>query len=469
MSSLFSELFPRAGSFALLTPSEVFSGELAEPGEWVVASVEAPHSWSYVRQQVEYRGHTVWILPYMLNHCPGVAMRRLPGLSPADCEHLLVRFLSALSWAENKGFVVAAIVQTSRPQTLWKNESSGISPHAGFSLQYLPEPQEQDALLALAFMREARGLNHPAYAFLSFFRVVELLVGRGEKRKTWFDQTIPQLSEVRALAAVKAHTEAGRDIGDHLFRARRGAIAHASPESTFDPDDPSQLRDVESDLPIISALAVLAIESILGIETSETVYRRHLYELSHFKKLFGPELVEIIASDRPYEGDDHVELPIVDVRLKDMDAYAPLLQMVPTGLERTGAKIAVWYRSQSSVTRLRFILNFPDERLEFDPLSDVFYTDNGSAEAAREIAIVNVFQVHLAGNGVLQIFDSESGQLLARKSAYIPQNWSIDSNVAMSQVQHWRDLAEDRSDPDGGLRRALDRWAARYTVMLNRR
>jgi hypothetical protein len=60
------------------------------------------------------------------------------------------------------------------------------------------------------------------------------------------------------------------DIGAHLYESGRCAIAHASRTRIVDPDDPADTRRLQSELPIMMALAQKAIEEELGIETSQT-------------------------------------------------------------------------------------------------------------------------------------------------------------------------------------------------------
>ena len=48
-----------------------------------------------------------------------------------------------------------------------------------FNVTSLADTTDEKALLALALMREGRGLNHPAYAFLSFYRVLKVAFPNG--------------------------------------------------------------------------------------------------------------------------------------------------------------------------------------------------------------------------------------------------------------------------------------------------
>ena len=131
-------------------------------------------------------------------------------------------------------------------------------------------------MLALGLMREGRGLNHPAYAFLSFFRVLEVAFPDGKARKSWLDANAPLVTGHRvneALADLKG--KGITDVGSHLWESGRCAIAHANRNPIVDPDDPSDMRRMYAELPIMIALAEKAIEEELGVESRATVYRKH--------------------------------------------------------------------------------------------------------------------------------------------------------------------------------------------------
>ena len=49
------------------------------------------------------------------------------------------------------------------------------------TLSYFPDVGDEKAQLALALMREGRGLNHPGYAFLSFYKILETEIPKGCK------------------------------------------------------------------------------------------------------------------------------------------------------------------------------------------------------------------------------------------------------------------------------------------------
>ena len=74
------------------------------------------------------------------------------------------------------------------------------------------------------------------------------------------------------------------ELGAHLFKSGRCAIPHANKKPIIDPDKPHDMRRLGSELSIVRALAIKAIEEVFGVDTSQTNYRKHLYELDGFKR-----------------------------------------------------------------------------------------------------------------------------------------------------------------------------------------
>jgi hypothetical protein len=81
----------------------VIVGELARSGEWIVANISTNSFWPINSQKVPWRGLDIWILPIMKDRYPAVAVKVPPGKSRAECEELVMRFLSMLSWVEERG------------------------------------------------------------------------------------------------------------------------------------------------------------------------------------------------------------------------------------------------------------------------------------------------------------------------------------------------------------------------------
>jgi hypothetical protein len=424
---------------------DVLVGELAVRGNWVVANVQTSSFWPVNAQKVSYRGETIWIFPITHKHFPAVAMQSRPGRDGADCERLLMRFLSNLAWVEEKGLLVEGIGGGSLPVPMGRDKSFGFSICDEFDLSYFPEPTDEKALLALALMREGRGLNHPGYAFLSFYRVLEVAFPEGRARGEWINSRMNSLPDHRAKEALaKLHAQGIPDIGIHLRDSGRRAMAHAREAPIIDPDDPADARRLRSELPIMIALAKLAIEEVFCVETSDAVYRKHLYELAAFKKIVGPEIVDHLKRGEQITDGSFIDIPRINVQLRRHAPYSALSNLQPVELRQRGTSLFMRFESEDGNVQVQFRLDFAAERLEFDLFTDLGVRDSGTADGAIVVAEVKRFSNAYFGNGELHIYDAESGVLLSRKDAFIPMNMWLDHDAAEVEVARWMQLADER-------------------------
>lgn len=152
--------------------ADALVGEIAETGDWIIANLETSISWPVAYQRQEYAGRTYFIIPLTKDHCPAVAIRR-GDETLQESRSSLLRFLSAMSWTQSAGAIVQSFSGGGLPRPQRRGSDWGMSITPDLNLTYLPEPEDPRSALALALMREGRGLNHPAYAFLSFYRVLE--------------------------------------------------------------------------------------------------------------------------------------------------------------------------------------------------------------------------------------------------------------------------------------------------------
>ena len=426
--------------------NEVIVGELAEHGDWIVATVQTREVWPANSQKVSYRGESLWIMPVMKDRFPAVAMKVPSGKSRSECERLLMRFLSNLAWVENAGYLVDGVGGGSLPNPMGRAKETGFAICDEFDLSYFPEPASDKALLAMALMREGRGLNHPGYSFLSFYRVLEVALGKGGKTQiAWINDQLARGIDHRAADALdKLRKQNIADIGAHLYESGRCAMAHAAEEPIIDPDDPAAARRLWSERPIMLALAERAIEEKLGVETSLTVWSKHLYELEGFKKILGPDLVDHLVRGVPVTEERMVEIPDISVEIRRQPAYAPLSNLTIKGLRHDGNILAMHYGSNDGLIDFRFRLDFANERLNFDIFSDIGQKDSGTAESAEAIAECSRFFRDYFGNGQLRIVSADSGELISRKDAFIPVNMYQDIDGANADIARWRQAAADR-------------------------
>ena len=445
---------------------EVIVGELRQNADWLVAGVRTTGSWPVRTQKVLYRGEILWIMPVMRQFEPSIAMRRPANKSREQCEMLMMRFVSALSWVEEQGMLVDGIGGGNLPRPIGRSPQQFVSICDQFHLDYLPAPNDERTLLAMALMREGRGLNHPGYAFLSFYRVLEVAFPNGRDRGDWISEHVMFLKDHQAKEAVQKLVDAGiSDIGRHLRDSNRHAMAHAKDDAVIDPDDLSENRRLWQELPIISALAKGAIERELGVKSTHTIWEEHLYELDGFKRIFGQRLLRMILDKEDVPGGEMVDLPLLNIELYGHEPYLPLVGMTPVSIDREVDVIKLIYEKPESVLII-LRLDFAEERLSLNPLTDVrWMRDDGSVEAAEVEAEMKRFQFDLFGNGRLRIVNADTGEVIGRKDAYIPVNMYLDHEAAMADIERSREKARRRREFAERFAAEMQRYQFSYKIV----
>lgn len=425
----------------------MYEGELIQRGQWVVGCIDGPIAWPTAKQTASFRGHKVHIIPVTKELYPAVALRCPPGLSRRDAERVLSRFLSALSWMTEQGVSVVDWVGGDLPRSMGRERSHRSLRHL-FDFANLPDATDPRFELALALLREARFINHPAYAFLSAFRVFETHLNGRKAMVDWINANTGSIDGFRSERALKKLVASQPDVGAYLYESGRCAVAHANRHPVVNPDEPEELRRLGEELPLIIELATRLIEAEFGIETGRTIYRKHLYELSGFKRLFGDQIVaQILAGTVP---DQNVEIPHIDVGLSGHEPFPALCRLSPTSLIVKDGLVQMTLESEERPVAIRFRLNFPEERLEFEIESDFFCSDAGSADGAEHVAQALKFKYEYYANGRLQLTDHDTGDVLARKDEFIPVNVFVDHKGALAEVQKWLDEAASRRMREAG-------------------
>lgn len=421
------------------SPEEVFSDELTRPGNWIVANLTTNADWPVKRQSTEFFGHTMWIIPVMRGFYPGIATNIPEKEGRSKVSRLLMRFLSALMWVEGKGAAVDYMTGGNLPRPMGRSERTGYAIRAEFDLSLVPEINNEKASLAVALMREGRILNHPAYAFLSFYRAFEASVSP-KQREQWILSLIPNLSDHGARSAVDSFLQSGKstaDIPRYLYESCRHAIAHARQMPVVHPDDLEDSRRLHNINPLMEALAEAAIERELGVKTSQTVWREHLYELDGWKKKLGPEFVAA-AMDTATAVPRELDLPCINVRLYGKEPYAPFERMEPVEAHLSDTKLVLTYANANRSFAMRFAIDVPNERLEFDVYDGLYFFDDGSAEFAGGRSELERFVRDYFANGCLTIFDADSAERLSKKDAFIPVNIIPNFDRFNKTISKWR-------------------------------
>lgn len=401
--------------------------ELLQHGQWVCLNIEPACPWPTRPQNLDFAGQKIWIIPITKEDHPGVAMQRLGELSQEDAEAILYRLLSVISWREEQGITVVYRTGGNLPRMVGLKKTSGFTIRDVFDFTEIICPEDKNSRIALAFMREARSLNHHGYAFLSYWRVLELAFPKSNARIAWMKSAIPTLTGhgvQEALVSISALNVT--DVGHHLFASGRCAIAHATSHPIISPDDPRDAARLQRELPLVQELAVRAIEDRFGIFSRRTETRQHLYELRGWKKVLGETLIaEITTGDAPLSK-LIFDLPNIHVRLRGNLPYAPFENIRLKHLEQDERELLIAYGTDNGLFEIRFRLVPMEERLKFDLFNGIYQYDDGSVTASEyKLETLRFFRDYML-NGELQMWNAETGELLSRLSAYLPMNMSVD-------------------------------------------
>jgi hypothetical protein len=239
---------------------------------------------------------------------------------------IISHFLSSLAWVERHGASVEYWTGGNLPRPM-----GGRPRHPTYTQKfyrpYLPDTSEQRARWALAFYREGLTLNHVAYQILSFFKILNIFLPTGSEQQGWINGHVEDVQGGEATKRVSAIRREHGDIGEYLYSSGRCAIAHAGETPTADPENPTDIRRLGEDLPLVRALAEVAIEKEFGIKSASTVYREHLYELEGLRDVVRAPRVERIKTLAQIGPGDWPILPRLSFRLAFHDPYQPLERM----------------------------------------------------------------------------------------------------------------------------------------------
>ena len=191
---------------------------------------------------------------------------------------ILSRFLSLLAWSMERPLVARAVFGSNHPAVPTRAAHGGRyksvwMPADPWWTIYLPTVTDPKARLALALFREGMGVASAPLAFLSFFKVFNIVHAGGAAQRAWIDGNIGQVRygpEKDRLAELR---QLHPSVGEYMWEQGRCAVAHAN-DVTVNPDEYADKRRLAEDLPLIQELAALFIESQFGVQRQGTFNQR---------------------------------------------------------------------------------------------------------------------------------------------------------------------------------------------------
>ena len=396
---------------------------------WVIVAVKADFSWPADEFRIRYLGHEFLLRPETESDLPTVCVEVPAGEDLAPGRLRINRFLSALAW--NKGAGVKdlwAFGSNGRIPSKARKPGNRIAATSRFRADHLVEPVSEQAQRALALFREASSLNSPAYAFLGYFKCLNILFSGGREQIAWLNDNLAKVAELGANRRLGELRRLHADVGDYLYTQGRCAVSHAFAVPVVDPDETADARRLYEDIPLIRELAEIAIENHLGVESYSTYRHEHRYELAGFVALLGDDAVSRLRSGAPLVDDYTVDLPRMSLRLRDQVPFQFYENLAPMSIRQDGAMLHLDLRHDSGLLGATIQLDFAQWRHRFDPYTDTQTIDDGSSNAMRIQSETALFVKGKYCNGEIEVYNAETGALLARSDPYIPVNIDLRSS-----------------------------------------
>lgn len=242
---------------------------------WLNVGVKGRAAWPTEETTVEFGGHRLVLKPATRETDQSVHIN-LRGISDVDALTLINRFLSTLSWCDDQSMENRYGWSGTPVPVVVPKESRAVGSSIAFPFYRNLEPDEK-ARLALALFREGRTVNSKPFAFLSYFKILNIfwndkfVTVNGQRKNPIIEgikAALPELRDELALARIQSLAGTEPDVPRYLYESGRCAIAHAYADPIVDPDDVPDLRRLSEDLHIIKAIAEHLIESKLRVSRS---------------------------------------------------------------------------------------------------------------------------------------------------------------------------------------------------------
>jgi hypothetical protein len=397
---------------------------------YVVAAVDTSMPWPKEECQIPFRGRTFTLRPGNVELAPSIVLEYNSATESYEQASLSVsRFMSALTWSE--GFAIHAFMWTGGGHPIRVGRKPNCREALGGDIRadYLSDPPDKDAELALALYREALAVNAVSYKFLGFFKVINIRYGKGRDQVSWINATLPKLQKRDAIPRVAAIQAACQDVGKYLYESGRCAVAHANLSPVVDPEEPEDVRRLHADLPVARALAEYLIEHELGVKSRSTIWNEHLFELAGFRRAIGEAVAEKLRRQELVVPSELTLPPLVSIRVRGVAPFAALENLTVRVHRVDSGLVVVEGAAAVRCLTIRFGLSFPNERLWFDVENSIRIVDDGTKASALALRDYWTFLRAMFGNGELEIWDPVNNERLGCNMAFIPINVDLARTI----------------------------------------
>jgi hypothetical protein len=247
---------------------------------WMNFAVKAAFSWPNQPVEIPFDGALVVLSPETEQLSCTASLFDQAGFEFDAGATRLSRFLSRLAWSKRGGIEEHFAIGTNDPARPGRLGKGTYATSAWANVEpwpqlYLPSPPSQRAELALGLFREGMTVNSEPLAFLSFFKVLNVVFPTGADQKAWLKQNLQAADDLRAKERLAQLSSSQSDLADYLYVQGRCAVAHAFGSPVADPDAYEDRRRLRDDLPLIKTMAELCIEHELHVPTEYNFLQKH--------------------------------------------------------------------------------------------------------------------------------------------------------------------------------------------------
>lgn len=244
---------------------------------WLNLAVKPHFSWPNMQVDLPFEGKRIVLQPLTEDLACTVSLFEPKGTTFEDGGTTLGRFLSRLAWSKNGGIEELFYGGSNNPQQPGRLGRGNFGTSAWASLEpwdhlYLPAAPDPRADLALALFREGMSVNSVPFAFLSFFKVVNIVHGRGDAQQEWVNRNVKHIWYKPAVDRLDEIGKTHNNIGEYMYVQGRCAVAHANGTPLVNPDVYPDKRRLQQDLPLMKDIAALFIERELGVLSDSSFY-----------------------------------------------------------------------------------------------------------------------------------------------------------------------------------------------------
>ncbi len=233
--------------------------------QWLNVGVRGSACWPEQETKIQFGGHDLVLRPATKDTEQSVHIA-LQGSSEDDASTLINRFLSILAWCDDQDMETLDGWSGSPIPVLVPRQTRPIGSSIAFTF-YRDIECDPKARLALALYREGRTINSIPFAFLSYFKILNMF-WKDNKIIEGLRDVLPMIADGEAHKRIDDLSKQETDVATYLYKSGRCAVAHASFDPVVDPDDLSDLRRLSQDIWIIKAVAEFLIQEKLRVSRS---------------------------------------------------------------------------------------------------------------------------------------------------------------------------------------------------------